>query len=71
MALIARIIGLSLLTAGLGVGLGYVLFGGSGDARGISFVLGCIGAFVGALAGTAHEIVTALRQGPRPGKNFD
>lgn len=64
MALVARILGLSLLTAGFGAGLGFVLFGGHSDSTGVSFILGCIGAIVGALAGAAHETVTALRQKP-------
>jgi hypothetical protein len=62
MALIARIIGVSLLTAGLGAVLGNVFFGKAPDWVGISFVLACVGAVVGALAGTTQEIVTALRQ---------
>jgi hypothetical protein len=62
MALIARIIGLSLLTGGLGVGLGFAFFGKNPDWGGIALVLACVGAIVGALAGTARETVTALRQ---------
>lgn len=65
MEIVAKIIGISLLTAGMGVGIGYALFGGSSGWRGISsFVLACIGAIVGALAGTAREIAAALRQKP-------
>jgi hypothetical protein len=64
MAMIARIIGVSLLTAGLGVGIAFALFGTAPDWIGIAFVLACVGAIVGALAGTAHETVTALRQKP-------
>ena len=64
MALIARIIGLSLLTAALGAVLGYVLVGKSPDWIGISFILAYVGAFIGALAGTAREIVSALGQKP-------
>ena len=64
MALIARIIGLSLLIAGLGAGLGIVFFGKYPDGSGISLLLACVGAIVGALAGTARETVTALRQKP-------
>jgi hypothetical protein len=64
MALIARIIGLSLLTAGLGAWIGLTFLGKGSDASGIAFVLGCVGAIVGALAGTAHETAAALRQKP-------
>jgi hypothetical protein len=64
MALIARIIGLSLLTAGLGVGIGFAFFGRNPEWSGLSFVLGCVGAIVGALAGTARETAAALRQKP-------
>jgi uncharacterized membrane protein len=64
MALIARIIGLSLLTGGLGAGLGYVFFGTTRDWIGISLLLACVGAVIGALAGTAREIVTALPKKP-------
>ncbi len=65
MGVFARIIGLSLLTAGLGAGMGWVLFQDeSGDARGIALLLACVGAVVGALAGTAHETAAALRQKP-------
>ena len=61
MALIARIIGLSLLTGGLGAGLGFAFFGNNPDWRGISLLLACVGAIIGALAGTARETVSALR----------
>jgi hypothetical protein len=64
MAMVARIIGLSLLTAGLGAGLGYEFFGDHSDWSGISLLLGCVGAIIGALAGAARETVTALRQKP-------
>jgi len=60
MAVVARIIGYSLLTAGLGALLGFVLFSLSDhDRNGISFLLACLGAIVGAVAGAAGEIVTA------------
>ena len=61
---IVRVIGVSLLTAGLGAWLGLALGGGNSDAKGIAFVLGCVGAIVGALAGTAGETVAALRHQP-------
>jgi hypothetical protein len=62
MALIARIIGLSLLTGGLGAGLGFALFGKNPDWSGISLLLACVGGIIGAVAGAARETVTALRQ---------
>lgn len=64
MLVIARIIGLSLLTAGLGVCLGYALFKQAPDWIGLSFILACVGGIIGAIAGAAHEIVTARRQPP-------
>jgi hypothetical protein len=62
MALIARIIGLSLLTGGLGAGLGFAFFGKNPDWSGISLLLACVGGIIGAVAGAARETVTALRQ---------
>jgi hypothetical protein len=64
MALVARIVGLSLLVAGMGAGLGYALVGPGRDGPGISLLLGCVGAIVGAVAGAAREIVTARSQAP-------
>jgi hypothetical protein len=64
MALIARIIALSLLTAGLGVWLAFALFEKGRDSTVIALLLGCVGAIIGALAGAARETVTALRQKP-------
>jgi uncharacterized membrane protein YfcA len=65
MATIARIIGLSLLTAGLGAWLGYALFAKYGDPSFASFVLACVGGIIGAVAGAAGEIVAVLRQRPQ------
>jgi len=62
MALIARIIGLSFLTGGLGAGLGFAFFGKNPDWSGISLLLACVGGIIGAVAGAARETVTALRQ---------
>jgi hypothetical protein len=62
MAMIARILGVSLLTGGLAAGLGFALFGNTPDWSGISFVLACVGGIVGAVAGAAREIVTARHQ---------
>ena len=73
MAVIARIIGVSLLTALLGAWLGSALFGNLPDVGGLAaFLLGCLGAMIGALAGTAREIGLALRRKPSIGeKPFD
>ena len=62
MALIARILGVSLLTGGLSAGLGLALFGRGSDGNGIALLLACVGAIIGAMAATAREIVTAVRQ---------
>jgi hypothetical protein len=62
MELVARIIGVSLLTAGLGVGIGFGFFGKDPDCSGISFVLACVGGIIGAVAGVGREIVAALRK---------
>ena len=61
-SLIARIIGLSLLTAALGAGLGFALAGNHSDWSGISLMLACVGGIIGAIAGAAQGIVSALRQ---------
>ena len=58
MAPIARIIGLSLATAALGIAVGYILFGQTYDCTGICFCLGCVGAVVGAVAGAGREIAS-------------
>jgi hypothetical protein len=59
MMVVARIIGYSLLTAGLAAVMGMVLFGNRPDGAGISIVLACFGTMVGCIAGAAGEIVTA------------
>jgi len=68
MAVVARIIGYSLLTAGLGAVLGAALFWQlpDHDRNGLSFVLACLGTIVGAVAGAAGEIVTAERRLAEP-----
>ena len=70
MAVVARIIGYSLLTAGLGAGIGYALAWNAPknapDRNGLSFVLACLGTIVGAVAGAAGEIVTAQRRVTEP-----
>jgi hypothetical protein len=64
MAVVARIIGYSLLTAGLGAVLGLALFSQLpyNERNGLSFVLACLGTLVGVVAGAAGEIVTAQRR---------
>lgn len=64
MALIARIVGLSALTGGLGAWLGLALVRQASDAAIISLCLACVGGVVGGMAGAAREIVTALRERP-------
>ena len=67
MAVVARIIGYSLITAGLGAVLGFALFSLSEHGgNGASIVFACLGTIVGALAGAAGEIVTAQRRLTRP-----
>ena len=63
---VARVLGLALLASGLGAGLGYVLFGHypSSDSIVLCLVLGCVGGIIGAVAGAAREIVTALQHRP-------
>ncbi len=70
MAVVARIIGYSLLTAGLGAVLGFTLFSQLSDheRNGLSFVLACLGTIVGVVAGAAGEIVAAQRRYAEPGQ---
>lgn len=60
MAVVARVIGVSLLAAGLGAGFGFVIVGNGSDATGIALLLACVGSVVGALAGGAGEVVRAV-----------
>ena len=62
MTVITRIIGVSALLAALGAGLGFVLFQQHPGYVFPCLLLGCVGGFIGAVAGTAREIVTALHQ---------
>jgi hypothetical protein len=66
-ASVARIIVVSLLTSGLGAGLGLVLFGQYPYSDYIipTLFLGCVGGIIGAVAGAAREIVTAIHQKPQ------
>jgi hypothetical protein len=63
MEVVARIIGYSLLTAGPGAAwFAYALSGEDHSAAFPAFLLACLGAIVGAVAGAAGEIVRAQRQ---------
>jgi hypothetical protein len=64
MDVVARIIVVSLLASALGAGIGLILFGQYGYRDYIvpTVFLGCVGAIIGAVAGAAGEIVTAVRQ---------
>jgi hypothetical protein len=64
MTLIARVIGLSLLTGALGASLGLALFKQYPDAGVVSLCLACVGGIVGGVAGAAREVVTAVRERP-------
>ena len=67
MAVVARIIGYSLLTAGPAAAwFGYALSGHDPSSALPAFLLACVGAIVGAVAGAAGEIVTALRRSAEP-----
>ena len=68
MAVVARIVGYSLLTAALGALIGLVLFSQleGHDRNGLSFVLACLGTLVGVVAGAAGEIVRAQRRFAEP-----
>ncbi len=66
MAVTARIIGCSLLTAALGAFLGLALFGYYTWYGTPTLLLACVGAIVGAVAGAAGEIVTAQRRLTKP-----
>ena len=69
MALIARVLGVSLITSALVTGLGIVLLSASVHAAPSSefiipgLFLACVGGIIGAVAGAAREIVDAQRQG--------
>ncbi len=69
MALIARILGVSLLTSALVAGLGLVLLRSASHHAVPSseyvipaLFLACVGGVIGAVAGAAREIVSAQRQ---------
>jgi hypothetical protein len=64
MGVVARIFGLSVLAGALGAMLGATLFHEMSDHAIPVFLLGCVGAIVGAVAGAAREISAAMRQRP-------
>ena len=63
MMIVVRILGVSLLTAGLGALLGLTLYGHLRPAvyTNPCIFLGGVGGVIGAIAGVGLEIVTALR----------
>ena len=58
MTMIARIVGISLLTGGMAAVLGVCLLGSYSD-HGPEVLFGTVGAIVGAIAGAAREIAVA------------
>ena len=64
MTVAARVLFYAGLTAGLGCVVGFSIAGGSPNAPGIALLVACVGGVIGALAGTAGEIVAALNQRP-------
>ena len=64
MAVVARILGYSLLTAGPGGGVwfGYALYEHDPGSALPALLLACVGAIVGAVAGATGEIVAAQRR---------
>jgi hypothetical protein len=70
MALVARILGVSLLTSALVAGLGLALLRSvfrdytptTADYIIPGFFLACVGGVIGAVAGAAREVVSAQRQ---------
>ena len=62
MAVVARILGYSLLTGPGAAWFVYALSGHDNGAALPAFLLACVGAIVGAVAGAAGEIVTAQRR---------
>jgi hypothetical protein len=64
MALIARILGVSLLTSALVAGLLLALIQPDRHSPDTLFIfyLACVGGIIGAVAGAAREIVSAQRQ---------
>ena len=59
MKTIARVLGVAILTALLGVGLAHALFPANRDSTLAALVLGCVGGVIGAVAGAAREVVEA------------
>ena len=63
MAVFARVIGSSAITGALGAGIGIAAFGSSTYEDYIIpvFLLACVGAIIGAIAGATREIVAVKR----------
>ena len=64
MALVARVLGVTIVCAAATAALGGALFGSHSDGSGIALILGCVGGLIGAIVGAAREIVTALHERP-------
>jgi hypothetical protein len=64
MELIARVIGLSLLTSALTAALALMFLRQTPDVGVIALCFACVGGIIGGVAGAANEIVTALRERP-------
>lgn len=62
MMVIARVFGISLLAGGLTTWISYGFLSRFPDAIPVAVCIGCVGSVIGALAGAAQEISTALRQ---------
>jgi len=63
MAPIARILRVSLLTAGSAAGLAHVVLPPRSDHAGTAFVLACVGGIDGAVGGAARDVVAARNHG--------
>jgi hypothetical protein len=69
MALIARILDVSLLTSVLVAGLLLALIRPDCNSSDILVILACVGSIIGAIAGAAREIVSARRCKTQSGRN--
>jgi len=62
MSVVVRILGLSLLTGGVVAMFGMMMLQQYPDGGAVCLGLACVGALIGVVAASAHEISTALRQ---------
>ncbi len=72
MAVMARILGCSLITAGLGAGFMLACFSQAPFREAVipAFFFACAGGIIGAVAGATGEIVAALRSGPQAKQTY-